>query len=123
MQLASHYARARVAVAPLRYGAGMKGKVVEAMRFGLPMVTTSFGIQGMEALRGVIPVADEAFAFADAVLALLQDDERWRVQRRAQRSYAIEHFSLDAARRCLRNDLPPPVRSRPVAQERKALAA
>ncbi len=43
---------AMVSIAPLRYGAGMKGKVVEAMAAGVPVVTTSFGIQGLGARHG-----------------------------------------------------------------------
>ena len=45
-ELAAYYASARVAVAPLRFGAGMKGKVLEAMRYGVPCVATTFGAQG-----------------------------------------------------------------------------
>ncbi|UWX04295.1 glycosyltransferase [Pseudoxanthomonas sp. NC8] len=46
-ELARHYAEARVAVVPLRYGAGVKGKVVEAMQSGVPLVTTRVGAQGL----------------------------------------------------------------------------
>lgn len=106
-QLAGHYARARVAIAPLRFGAGMKGKVVEAMRFGVPVVTSSFGIQGMELLAGVIPIADTPQPFAAAVVRLLRDDAAWRDQRRAQVAHATAHFSIDAMRRCLQQDLLP----------------
>lgn len=68
---------AMVSVAPLRYGAGMKGKVSEAMMAGLPVVTTSFGIQGL----GVVPgehalVANEAQDFARQVIALLCDSQQ-----------------------------------------------
>ncbi|MGC8477724.1 MAG: glycosyltransferase, partial [Acetobacteraceae bacterium] len=47
-ELAGLYAAARVAVVPLRYGAGVKGKVVEAMRLGVPVVTTPIGAEGLE---------------------------------------------------------------------------
>jgi GT2 family glycosyltransferase/glycosyltransferase involved in cell wall biosynthesis/SAM-dependent methyltransferase len=110
-QLAGHYARARVVVAPLRYGAGMKGKVVEAMRFGVPVVTTSIGAQGMEQLSGTIPVHDDAERFAAAVLRLLSDDDAWRAQRRRQTEFAQENFSLAAMRRCLMQDMLPAVRT------------
>ena len=48
---ASLYRTARVAAVPLRYGAGVKLKVVEALREGLPLVTTSIGAQGMPGLE------------------------------------------------------------------------
>jgi glycosyltransferase involved in cell wall biosynthesis len=86
-QLAANYAKARVAIAPLRYGAGMKGKVVEAMRFGVPIVTTPFGVQGMAELEAKLPVHSEPALFADAVFSLRTDDNGWRAQRRIQSEY------------------------------------
>lgn len=68
---------AAVSVAPLRYGAGMKGKVTEALSAGLPLVTTAVGAQGLHAVSGEhLVIADEAAAFADAVTLLLQDHDR-----------------------------------------------
>jgi glycosyltransferase involved in cell wall biosynthesis len=77
---------AAVSVAPLRYGGGMKGKVTEALSGALPVVTTSFGAQGLDAVSGVhLHVADTPEAFADAVTACLGDpDEAARMGRRGQ---------------------------------------
>jgi len=64
-----------VSIAPLRYGAGMKGKVGEAMAAGLPVVTTSIGAEGVELKDGITAlVADTPEAFADAVRRLCTDD-------------------------------------------------
>jgi glycosyltransferase involved in cell wall biosynthesis len=53
-------ARARVSVAPLRFGAGMKGKVGEALAHGLPVVTTSIGAEGMALVHGQhVLIADD----------------------------------------------------------------
>jgi O-antigen biosynthesis protein len=112
-QLARHYEEARVAVAPLRYGAGLKGKVVEAMRFGVPIVTTPFGVQGMAYLKDRIPVHSDPAAFADAVLALLTDDALWREQSRIQTDYVSQHFSVNALREALLADIEPPAGERP----------
>jgi glycosyltransferase involved in cell wall biosynthesis len=69
--------RAAVSVAPLRFGAGMKGKVVEAMASGLAVVTTSTGAQGLEAVSGRhLIVADEPEEFARSVVELLADPGR-----------------------------------------------
>lgn len=63
-----------VSVAPLRYGAGMKGKVTEALSAGVPVVTTSIGSQGLGATSGEhLAIADTAPAFAEAVIAALAD--------------------------------------------------
>src|SRR5690606_18449202 len=61
--LAALYARASVAIAPLRYGAGVKGKVIEAFASGIPMVTTSVGVQGIADPVDLAFVADDAGAF------------------------------------------------------------
>lgn len=64
----------RVSIAPLRFGAGMKGKVGEAMAHGVPVVTTTVGAQGMGLQHGVNAlIADDPASFASAVVALLTD--------------------------------------------------
>ena len=69
---------ARVSVAPLRQGAGVKGKVGEALAAGLPVVTTSVGFEGMGLVSGRdVLVADDPADFADAVARLLRDDLEW----------------------------------------------
>ncbi len=69
--------RARVAVAPLRSGGGSRLKILEALAFGRPVVSTTIGVEGLEDLvhQGVT-VADKASDFADAVVELLADPAR-----------------------------------------------
>jgi len=65
---------AAVSIAPLRYGGGMKGKVCEALAAGVPVVTTTVGIQGIPARDRVdFRLADQPQDFAQAVIELLQD--------------------------------------------------
>jgi GT2 family glycosyltransferase/SAM-dependent methyltransferase len=97
-ELAAFYAAARVAIVPLRYGAGVKLKVVEALARGLPLVTTSSGAQGCDGLERVIAVHDDPAAFADAVIRLLGDDAAWRSSAERQLDYARSRFSEDALR-------------------------
>jgi GT2 family glycosyltransferase/glycosyltransferase involved in cell wall biosynthesis len=69
---------ARVSVAPLRFGAGLKGKVVTAMSVGLPSVLTSVAAEGFEVQDGVHAlIADQPAAIARAVLRLYQDEALW----------------------------------------------
>lgn len=64
-----------VSVAPLRYGAGMKGKIGEAMAHGLPVVTTSIGAGGMGLRhRENAMIADSPEEFAGAVIELMKDE-------------------------------------------------
>ena len=60
--------RCRVSLAPLRYGAGVKGKVNQAMAHGLPVVATACAVEGMHLQDGSdVLVADTAEDFASAV--------------------------------------------------------
>jgi glycosyltransferase involved in cell wall biosynthesis len=91
--LAQQYRQRRVAAVPLRFGAGVKSKVVEAYRHGLPLVTTPIGIQGLDGATNFTAVAETAEAFAAAVLTLLDDDEAWRRASAGQLSFARRTFS------------------------------
>ena len=107
-QLMHRYRSARLAIAPLLFGAGMKGKVVEAMRNGLPIVNTSIGSQGFESIRDIVPTADEPLAFAQHVVNLLEDDVSWKTISKALQDYARCHFSADAMRCILEQHLSGP---------------
>lgn len=89
---------ARVSVAPLRYGAGVKGKVNQAMAHGLPVVATSAAVEGMHLRDGEdVLVADDAAAFADAMVRLHDDDALWQTLSGNGRRNVAAHFSADAA--------------------------
>ena len=94
---------ARVSIAPLRYGAGVKGKVNQAMAHGLPVVATGCAVEGMHLRDGEdVLVADAAVAFADAVLRLHDDEALWSRLAANGRVSVATHFSLDAARATVR---------------------
>ncbi len=93
--LNQYYEEVRVSVAPLRFGAGMKGKVVEALRHGVPVVTTSIGAQGLSAVGDALAVTDDPRTFAEQVISLLCDNERWLIQASAGVSAAKEYFSTE----------------------------
>lgn len=80
--LTSCFDRARVFVAPLRFGAGMMGRVGQSMICGLPVVATVIGAEGLGAEDGEhLLVAHTAEAFAAQVRRLLDDDDSWtRIQ-------------------------------------------
>jgi glycosyltransferase involved in cell wall biosynthesis len=73
---------ARVTIVPLRVGAGVKLKVVDALEAGVPVVATSIGAEGLPAaVREAIDVADEPAAFAAAMVRLLTDPGWWEERR------------------------------------------
>ncbi|HCS67079.1 MAG TPA: glycosyl transferase family 2 [Oribacterium sp.] len=69
------YRKSRVVVVPLRFGAGVKGKVVEALHAGTAVVTTSCGAEGITASAQVLHVEDDPTAFAEDVIHLYQHPE------------------------------------------------
>lgn len=92
--LAPVMARARVFVAPIRFGAGIKGKIGEALAYGLPVVTTSVGAEGMGFAEGVHAlVADSPDDFAAAVARAYTDPELWRRLSAEGRRHVERHFS------------------------------
>ncbi|WP_312109548.1 glycosyltransferase [Stenotrophomonas indicatrix] len=89
---------ARIAIAPLRFGAGVKGKINLSMAHGQPVVGTTCAVEGMHLRAGQdVLVADDAAGFADAVVRLYQDPVLWQQLAAAGLANVAEHFSLDAA--------------------------
>jgi hypothetical protein len=75
--------QARVLLAPLRYGAGLKGKLLDAMRYGTPNVTTPVGAEGMQGeLEWSGLIANDAAGIAAAAVKLYTDQELWEQSRK-----------------------------------------
>ena len=88
------FARARVFVAPIRFGAGIKGKIGEALAYAIPLVTTTVGAEGMSLRDGEEAlIADTAPAFAAAVVRLYRDEELWRRLASNAHAHVERHFS------------------------------
>ncbi|MEZ0469365.1 glycosyltransferase [Luteimonas salinilitoris] len=101
-------ARCRVGLAPLRFGAGVKGKINLCMAAGMPVVATSSAAEGMHLRDGDdLLVADAAEAFADAVVRLHGDAALWSRLSRAGSDNVRRHFSFEAARATIAASLPP----------------
>jgi len=107
----------RVCLAPLSFGAGLKGKIIEAMRFGTPVVTTSIGAEGISHqpehvdFPGMVAEQDEAIIAA--AVALYQDAQHW--QQAQQRAVAcLAQFD--------RNELQPEIFQRISAVKQQLVA-
>ena len=101
-ELEPYLENCRLSLAPLRYGAGVKGKVNQAMSYGLPVVATSCAAEGMflEHGRDVL-IADDAAGFADCIIAAYQDESLWNRLSQGGIDNVQRHFSLEAARKAL----------------------
>lgn len=77
LTLEALYGSVRMALAPLTYGAGVKGKVLEALAHGVPCVTTTVGAQGLEFATEVLLPVDDVEGFASTIARLASDDTAW----------------------------------------------
>ncbi|MDH4226849.1 MAG: glycosyltransferase family 4 protein [Deltaproteobacteria bacterium] len=94
--VSSFYNRAAVFVSPILIGGGIMVKNLEAMAHGIPVVTTTFGNEGVGAVNGHdILVADTAESFADAVLRLLNDANLYDMISRNSVEFIRNNFAKD----------------------------
>jgi GT2 family glycosyltransferase/SAM-dependent methyltransferase len=108
--LDEHYQRCGAAVVPLRFGAGVKGKVLEAMHHGVPLVTTSVGAQGLVGLEDVVTVRDEPSEIAVALIRLLTDRAMWLDTAHKAHDFVHQRFSQRALREVFSRDFGGPQR-------------
>ncbi|PLS69528.1 MAG: glycosyl transferase [Cyanobacteria bacterium M5B4] len=86
----------RLFVAPLRYGAGMKGKIGHSLSFGLPVVTTPIGAEGIGLTHNQnVVIAESPEEFAQAVLALYDQPDRWQYLSQQSHQF-IQQYSPEA---------------------------
>jgi len=84
----------RICLAPLRYGAGLKGKLFDAMRFGTPSVTTSVGSEGIsEAKLWNGNVCDLPGKFVEAAVTLYSDEKLWNESQARGKRILLTRFS------------------------------
>jgi GT2 family glycosyltransferase/glycosyltransferase involved in cell wall biosynthesis/SAM-dependent methyltransferase len=96
------YRDARVVVAPLRFGAGVKGKVGEALACGVPVVATSLAAEGMHLEHGEsVLIGETARELADHLVTLLDDDKVWTGLSEQGKLAVGRQFGPQEARRTL----------------------
>jgi glycosyltransferase involved in cell wall biosynthesis len=86
-------AESQIFIVPVRAGGGMRVKIVDAWLWGLPVVSTTIGAEGVQVRDGEnILLADEPEAFAAAVLRLLREPELAEAMRLAGRRWVEAHY-------------------------------
>jgi GT2 family glycosyltransferase/glycosyltransferase involved in cell wall biosynthesis len=100
--VAPFFTGCRLSIAPLRYGAGVKGKVNLAMSYGLPVVATPAAVEGMYLVPGEdVMVAADAEQFASAIERVYCDEDLWRRLSAAGLENIRRHFSRAVAKKAL----------------------
>ena len=98
--------RIKLSIAPIRYGAGVKGKINTSMTYGVPVVATTVAAEGMNLTHGKdILIADTPEDFAKQIVRAYDDEQLWISLSNSGKVNIEEHFSFAVAERQLRNIL------------------
>lgn len=103
-ELHALYQKSRMVVVPLRYGAGVKGKVVEALHEGAAIVTTSCGAEGIAGVEKTLWIANQEEGFAEQIIRNYENDHILAAQGRSSIRFVEENFSERAAWENIRED-------------------
>jgi len=104
-ELIEFYNTCKLVVVPLRYGAGVKGKVIEALYNRVPVVTTTVGAEGIQEVGNILTIADTESDFANKVLDLYDDVESLQVISEASLDYVNRHFTAEAVKKIISTDI------------------
>ena len=103
-ELKELYDKVRLVVVPLRYGAGVKGKVIEALYYNDPVITTSVGAEGIDNSYNQMLVADEPGDFVEKCVNLYNDKEALKAMSKAADDYVRNKHSIEAVWEIIRED-------------------
>ena len=103
-ELKELYEKVRLVVVPLRYGAGVKGKVIEALYYNDPVITTSVGAEGIDNSYNQMLVADEPGDFVNKCVTLYNDKEALKNMSKAADDYVKNKHSIEAVWDIIRED-------------------
>ena len=91
-----YYAKTSICVVPLRAGSGIRGKILEAMALGRPVVSTSIGCEGIEIEDGKhLLIADSPLEFAKAAVRLVTDKKTYRSITAEAREYVVAKYDWE----------------------------
>jgi len=97
--LSDIFNRCRLSVAPIRYGAGVKGKVITSLSYGVPCVATPAAVEGSGLVHDEhVVVAENAEEMAEMIQRLYGDQHLWNRLSQAGLAFCEDHFSLRVAR-------------------------
>jgi len=94
-----YFDRCKLSIAPLRYGAGVNGKVILSMSYGVPVVASSVAAEGIPLTKGDdILVADDPVTFSQAIGELYHNEQLWNQLSKNGLKIINEHYSIETNR-------------------------
>ena len=103
--LYSLYQKCRIAIVPLRFGAGVKGKIVEAAYNQIPIVTTSIGGEGLDNSLGAFIIEDDAEKMAEIIIKLYVDYSKLKQMSDSGKKFIETYFSINRAKEVIMKDI------------------
>jgi glycosyltransferase involved in cell wall biosynthesis len=99
------YQKCRIAIVPLRFGAGVKGKIVEAAYNQIPIVTTSIGGEGLDNSLGAFIIEDNAEKMSEIIIKLYLDYSKLKQMSDSGKKLIEKYFSINRAKEVLLKDI------------------
>ncbi|MCD4741657.1 MAG: glycoside hydrolase family 99-like domain-containing protein, partial [Desulfobacteraceae bacterium] len=93
-KLKSLYEKVRLVVIPLRFGAGVKGKLIEALFHGVPIVSTSIGTEGIKGIEQFVTSQDQPADFVAELVSLYNTENKWKDLAQKGTAFVAEHLTL-----------------------------
>ncbi len=103
-ELGELYKKCRIAIVPLRYGAGVKGKVVEALYNCIPVITTSVGAEGIDGLEKITIVKDDENELIETICNTYYDTELLSIISKQESDFVKKYYSLETVWNVIKTD-------------------
>lgn len=105
-ELINYYRTCKLAILPLRFGAGVKGKLLESLNHQIPTVITPVAAEGIPEIKHHSLIAETPKAFAENIRLLYQDKTAWQKYSAAGRNLIEKHYTEEVAWKLLEEILP-----------------
>ena len=103
--LKSLYQKCLIAIAPLRFGAGVKGKIIEVAYYQIPIITTSIGIEGLDKSLGAILVEDSPLKMAQLICSIYVNYEKLKKISNLKELFIKKYFTFEKAKEIVQKDI------------------
>jgi GT2 family glycosyltransferase/2-polyprenyl-3-methyl-5-hydroxy-6-metoxy-1,4-benzoquinol methylase len=102
--LNAYYKKCKVCIVPLRYGAGVKGKLLEAMYNQIPVITTNIGAEGLPDIEKCLIIEDTPENFAGKLINMYNDNKLLETLVENSHNYIMNNFTIDNTLNILKKD-------------------